>query len=131
MDLAHASPSGEVLDAAVDRYAEFSFLAGLCFYYRQWPLAMAIVQAALLGSMLVSYSQAKMEAMRVDTLRCWMRRPERAVYLGGGAFPSPLITVWIEGADIPRIICCSRRFGWLRSSATPPPSIASWPCMRS
>jgi phosphatidylglycerophosphate synthase len=30
-----ASDAGEVLDAAVDRYAEFFFLAGLYVYYRQ------------------------------------------------------------------------------------------------
>jgi hypothetical protein len=34
---------------------------------------MAIMQAALLGSMLVSYSQAKAEVMQIDASRCWMR----------------------------------------------------------
>jgi CDP-diacylglycerol--glycerol-3-phosphate 3-phosphatidyltransferase len=97
-----ASEAGEVLDAAVDRYAEFFFLAGLCVYYRHWLGAMVILQAALLGSMLVSYSQAKAEALHIETSRCWMRRPERAVYLGGGAFLSPLVTVWLEpGAPHP------------------------------
>jgi phosphatidylglycerophosphate synthase len=94
-----ASKAGEVLDAAVDRYAEFFFLAGLCVYYRPRLWAMVIMQAALLGSMLVSYSQAKAEAMHIDTSRCWMRRPERAVYLGGGAFLSPLVTVWLEAGE--------------------------------
>ena len=94
-----ASRAGEVLDAAADRYAEFFFLAGLCFFYRQRPWAMAVVLAALLGSMLVSYSQAKAEALQIDTGRCWMRRPERVLYLGGGAFLSPLVTVWLEAGD--------------------------------
>ena len=94
-----ASEAGEVLDAAVYRYAEFCFLTGLCFYYRHAPWAMVLVQAALLGSMLVSYSQAKAEAMHVDVPRGWMRRPERAAYLGSGAFLSPIVTVWLEAGD--------------------------------
>jgi len=91
-----ASDAGEVLDAAVDRYTEFLFLAGMTIYYRDRLWAMALVQAALVGSMLVSYSQAKAEAMHVTTTRSWMRRPERAVYLGGGAFLSPIVTAWLE-----------------------------------
>lgn len=94
-----ASDAGEVLDAAVDRYTEFFFLAGLCIYYRFEPWAMVLVQAALLGSFLVSYSQAKAEALQINIPKGWMRRPERAAYLGGGAFLSPVITVWFEAGD--------------------------------
>ncbi|MBI3543544.1 MAG: CDP-alcohol phosphatidyltransferase family protein [Deltaproteobacteria bacterium] len=94
-----ASDAGEVLDAAVDRYTEFFFLAGLCVYYRHEPWAMVLVQAALLGSFLVSYSQAKAEALQCDIPKGWMRRPERAAYLGGGAFLSPIVTVWLEAGD--------------------------------
>lgn len=94
-----ASEAGEVLDAAVDRYTEFVFLAGLCLYYRQQWWAMSLVLAALLGSMLVSYSQAKAEAIHADVSRAWMRRPERAVYLGGAAFLSPVVTGWLEGGS--------------------------------
>lgn len=95
-----ASDSGEVLDAAVDRYTEVFFLAGLCVYYRFEPWAMVLVQAALLGSFMVSYSQAKAEALNVHSIpKGWMRRPERAAYLGGGAFLSPLITNWFEAGQ--------------------------------
>lgn len=94
-----ASEAGEVLDAAVDRYTEFFFLAGLTIYYRHAPWAMVLVQAALLGSLLVSYSQAKAEAMQMEIPKGWMRRPERAVYLGGGAFLSPILTNWLEAGD--------------------------------
>ena len=94
-----ASDAGEVLDAAVDRYTEFFLLAGLCIYYRHEPWAMVLVQGALLGSFLVSYSQAKAEALHVDIPKGWMRRPERAAYLGGGAFLSPVVTVWLEAGD--------------------------------
>jgi phosphatidylglycerophosphate synthase len=92
-----ASESGEVLDAAADRYAEFCFLAGSCIHYRQDLAEMLVVLTALLGSMLVSYSQAKAEAMQVDLPRAWMRRPERTVYLGASAFLSPLAPTWSGG----------------------------------
>jgi CDP-diacylglycerol---glycerol-3-phosphate 3-phosphatidyltransferase len=94
-----ASDAGEVLDAVVDRYSEFFFLAGLCIYYRHEPWAMVLVEGAMLGTWLVSYSQAKAEAMQVRVPSGWMRRPERAAYLGSGAFLSPIVTVWFEAGD--------------------------------
>lgn len=91
-----ASDSGEVLDAAVDRYTEFFFLAGLTFYYRNTPWALLLVQLALLGSYMVSYSQAKAEAFGLEAPKGLMRRPERAVYLSSGAFLSSALTPWLE-----------------------------------
>jgi phosphatidylinositol phosphate synthase len=85
-----ASEAGEVLDAAVDRYSEFFFLAGLCIWYRSDVGAMVLVLTALLGSFMVSYSQAKADAMQVRIPAYWMRRPERVSYLGGAALLSPL-----------------------------------------
>jgi len=94
-----ASDAGEVLDAAVDRYTEFFLLGGFCIYYRSEPWAMVLVLAALLGSFLVSYSQAKAEAMQINIPKGWMRRPERAAYLGGGAFLAPIVTNWLEAGE--------------------------------
>jgi CDP-diacylglycerol--glycerol-3-phosphate 3-phosphatidyltransferase len=76
-----ASEAGEVLDAAVDRYVEFFFLAGLVVYYREYWMVLLIVLAATLGAFMVSYSTAKAEAMGVPPPRGAMRRAERAVYL--------------------------------------------------
>jgi phosphatidylglycerophosphate synthase len=91
-----ASDAGEVLDAAIDRYAEFFLLAGLTVYYRFNPWAMALALSALLGSFMVSYSQAKAEAMGTEVPKGWMRRPERAVYMGVGTFLGPLLVDWFE-----------------------------------
>ncbi len=91
-----ASDAGEVLDAAVDRYTEFFFLGGVCIYYRFEPWAMVLTLFALMGSILVSYSQAKAEALKTEIPKGWMRRPERATYLGAGAFLSPLFAFWFE-----------------------------------
>ncbi len=90
------SATGELLDATVDRYAEFFFLAGLIFYYRAHPALQMLALAALAGSFMVSYSSAKAEALNTEPPRGNMRRPERAVYLGGGALLSAITIPWLE-----------------------------------
>jgi phosphatidylglycerophosphate synthase len=90
------SDSGEVLDAAVDRYVEFFFLSGLIIYYREIPVLQVLALLALLGSFMVSYSTTKAEALNVDPPKGSMRRPERAVYLTLGAALSTLTISWLE-----------------------------------
>ncbi len=95
-----SSDSGEVLDAAIDRYVEFLFLLGLMEFFRgsrEWFLLSAL---ALLGSFMVSYSTAKAEALQVKPPRGMMRRTERAVYLILGAVLTPLAQWW-SGSDTP------------------------------
>jgi CDP-diacylglycerol--glycerol-3-phosphate 3-phosphatidyltransferase len=89
-----ASDSGEVLDATVDRYVEFTFLGGLAIYDHDRPLRLAIALAAILGSFMVSYATAKGEAMGVEVPRGAMRRPERAAYLTLGAGLCPFTAYW-------------------------------------
>lgn len=91
-----ASEVGELLDATVDRYAEFFFLAGLIVYYHAHPALQMLALAALLGSFMVSYSTAKAEALNTEPPRGNMRRPERAVYLGAGAALSAITIPWLE-----------------------------------
>lgn len=91
-----ASDAGEVLDAAVDRYAEFFFLAGLVVYYRPVPTLLVLALAALCGSFMVSYSTAKAEALNVKLPKGGLRRPERAVLLTLGAALSPITIPWLE-----------------------------------
>lgn len=85
-----ASEAGEVLDASVDRYVEFFFLAGLIYYYHEIPSLVMLCLAALLGSFMVSYSTAKAEALQVTPPRGNMRRSERALYLTLGAIVAPI-----------------------------------------
>ncbi|MDR3606335.1 MAG: CDP-alcohol phosphatidyltransferase family protein [Oligoflexia bacterium] len=97
-----ASDAGEVLDAAVDRYAEFFFLGGLVIYYREVPVLMVLTLLALAGSFMVSYSTAKAEALHVEAPKGSMRRPERALYLILGAALSPVtIPVFEATSDFP------------------------------
>jgi phosphatidylglycerophosphate synthase len=85
-----ASNAGEVFDAAVDRYQEFFFLAGLAYYFREEPAALVLTLLALAGSFMVSYGTAKAEALQVESPRGAMRRVERAVYLGAGVIFVPV-----------------------------------------
>lgn len=91
-----SSDAGEVLDTAVDRYAEFFFLGGLTIYYREIPFLMVLCLLALAGSFMVSYSSAKAEALQVSPPKGSMRRPERAIYLILGATLSPVTIPWFE-----------------------------------
>ncbi len=91
-----SSEAGEVLDASVDRYAEFFFISGLVVYYREIPALQIIALLALAGSFMVSYSTAKAEALHIDPPKGRMRRPERALYLTLGAALSPITIPWFE-----------------------------------
>jgi phosphatidylglycerophosphate synthase len=92
-----ASDAGEVLDAAVDRYVEFFFLAGLVIYYREFALFQLVALAALAGSFMVSYSTAKAEALHIPPPPGIMRRPERAFYLTLGAALSTFSIPQLDG----------------------------------
>ena len=92
-----ASDAGEVLDAAVDRYVEFAFLAGCALYLRASPALLTLALAALLGSFMVSYSTAKADALSVDLPPGGMRRPTRAVYLTAGTALSALLAALNPG----------------------------------
>lgn len=90
-----ASDAGETLDATVDRYVEFFFLAGLGVFYRGQVFALGLVLLALLGSIMVSYGTAKAEALQVEPPRGAMRRAERAVYLTAGVAFAPIAGFWL------------------------------------
>jgi CDP-diacylglycerol--glycerol-3-phosphate 3-phosphatidyltransferase len=91
------SARGELLDAAIDRYTEFAFIAGFVVYARESPVQIAIALLALLASFMISYASAKAEALHADTPRGLMRRHERAVYLITAAGLTPLLGPVIHG----------------------------------
>ena len=82
---------GELLDAAVDRYTEFAFLAGLVIFLRDSWWQMALALGATLASFMVSYASAKAEALQVAAPRGLMRRHERSIYLIAGVGLVPLV----------------------------------------
>ncbi len=72
---------GAYVDSVTDRYAELLVFAGLAWYYRS-TFVLALVLAALAGSMMVSYARARGEGLGVDGKVGTMQRPERLFYLG-------------------------------------------------
>ena len=89
------SRRGALLDAVVDRYTEFAFLAGLVFFYRDDGALVGVVLAALLATYTLSYATAKAEALHVEPPRGVMQRHERAVLLVAGAGLSSLLGGWL------------------------------------
>ena len=77
-----ASDAGEVFDAAVDRYSEFFFLAGIAVYYRTHWMVLVLTLASrarqLHGQL---HARPRPRRMSVRPPRGAMRRAERAVYL--------------------------------------------------
>jgi phosphatidylglycerophosphate synthase len=99
-----ASDAGEVLDAAVDRYAELFFFGGIAIHERLDPIALLLTLAATAGAIMVSYSTAKAEALQVPPPRGAMRRQERAVYLVVGVALVPIVAAVCARAGLPALI---------------------------
>ncbi|HMD62266.1 MAG TPA: CDP-alcohol phosphatidyltransferase family protein [Opitutaceae bacterium] len=92
----HASSSGAILDSVLDRYAEFLLFAGFIVAFRHNVRVQLLAFAALTGSMLVTYSTAKAEALRLEPPRGLMKRSERMACLVLGLALAPISTRWVE-----------------------------------
>jgi phosphatidylglycerophosphate synthase len=100
------SDRGELLDAAVDRYTEFAFLAGLVIFLRSSEWQMGLALAATLASFMVSYASAKAEALQVTPPRGLMRRHERSTYLIAGIGLTPLVGPALVAHGLPYVTTC-------------------------
>ncbi len=94
-----ASDAGEMLDATVDRYADALGFIGLAIFYRDSDWRLAVVIAALVGSMMVSYVRAKGEALGISLPPGLMRRPERIAYLTLALLLGPTVSSWLVPND--------------------------------
>lgn len=74
---------GAVLDSTTDRYAEFFVFGGMVYYYAVHSefLLMMISYAAIMGSILVSYTRAKGEIEQLNMKGGLMSRLERYLFL--------------------------------------------------
>ncbi len=74
-----ASPYGKFIDSTLDRFVEtFAFL-GFAWYLRGTPYGGFLAAAAICGSLLVSYAQARGETVGVNRTGGLMQRAERLV----------------------------------------------------
>lgn len=96
--------SGAFLDSTVDRYSEMVVLLGALVYYltrssaAPESLTAVLIFLALGGSLLVSYTRARAEAIGIGCEVGIAERPERLVILIIGALLGPAafrVAIWI------------------------------------
>jgi CDP-diacylglycerol--glycerol-3-phosphate 3-phosphatidyltransferase len=87
------SPFGAFLDSTLDRYSESVTFLALAYFYSQdagTRLFLVLIFVIMVGSMMVSYTKARAEGLRIEVQAGWLQRPERVFLLIFG-----LITGWI------------------------------------
>lgn len=97
-------PSGAVLDSLLDRYVEFFVLMGVIVHFIHSTELVVLTFCALFGSLLVTYSTAKAEALRMRVPRGFMKRPERMAYLIVGFLVTPLFPFYDVSTLVPVMI---------------------------
>jgi CDP-diacylglycerol--glycerol-3-phosphate 3-phosphatidyltransferase len=90
-----SSDYGAFLDSTLDRFAETFVFLGLAWYFRTWPAAGLFCLLALAGSLLVSYTRARGQAVGVDFNKGLMQRAERIVLLSAAALFDAPVTAWL------------------------------------
>jgi CDP-diacylglycerol--glycerol-3-phosphate 3-phosphatidyltransferase len=84
---------GAFLDSVMDRYSEAVTLIGLMVFYTTQPgasLNILLLAATLAGSLMVSYTRARAEAVNIECKEGFFQRTERIVVLIIG-----LLTGWM------------------------------------
>lgn len=85
-----ASKFGSFYDSTLDRVSEIVVFLGLLSLYNQYGRELAdvwmvyVIVLAMGGSLMVSYTRARAEALGLDCSVGFMQRAERVVLLGGG-----------------------------------------------
>lgn len=87
-----ASTYGEFIDSTLDRFGETFTFAGVAWYLSGTAWTTAVVVLAIGGSLLVSYTRARGEALGVAPTGGLAQRAERLVLLAFGALLDPTAT---------------------------------------
>lgn len=75
---------GAFFDSSIDRYSESVVLIALIYYYSaasSRPLEPVLIAVTLVGSLMVSYTRARAEALGVECKVGLLQRPERVILL--------------------------------------------------
>ena len=95
-----ASKFGSFYDSTLDRVSEIVVYFSLYAYFRPlssfWWVGYVVI-AAMVGSLMVSYTRAKAEALGVDCKVGLMQRAERVVLLGVGGMLVPVVRAVAPG----------------------------------
>lgn len=95
-----ASKFGSFYDSTLDRVSEIVVYFSLYAYFRPLPnfwWVGYVVILAMVGSLMVSYTRAKAEALGVECKVGTMQRPERVVLLGVGGLLIPVFELIAPG----------------------------------
>lgn len=93
---AQSSTFGAFLDSTLDRYSESVTFLALAYFYSgvpgsQW--ALMLIFLTVVGSLMVSYTRARAEALNIECKEGWMQRPERIALLIIGLFTGWMLPV--------------------------------------
>jgi CDP-diacylglycerol--glycerol-3-phosphate 3-phosphatidyltransferase len=107
---------GSFLDSSLDRLSDMVVLLGIIIFYSRNTaqhsiLYVTLAGVALIGSVLVSYSTARSEALGVKANVGFLQRPERIVLLIIGA-----LSTWDWNSDCILQTGCRKCFGYLPSA---------------
>jgi CDP-diacylglycerol---glycerol-3-phosphate 3-phosphatidyltransferase len=100
-----SSRFGAFIDSVTDRYAEFFYFSGLLLWLVETGdrTHLLVLLAALMGSVMVSYTRARAESLIGSCEVGIMERPERMVVLIAGSlfgFVKPALWILAFGANL-------------------------------
>ena len=88
-----SSAFGAFYDSIIDRYSELFMFLGICYFLISQDYFMSSLFAfvALIGSIMVSYTRSRAEALGIDCSIGMMQRPARVVTIGMAAMVCGII----------------------------------------
>ncbi len=89
---------GALLDSTLDRYSEAVVFTGLTWFYLSTGryLEVMLIAAALVGSLMVSYTRARAEGLGLQCKGGWLTRFERVLLTAGGLITGLVLPMlWI------------------------------------
>jgi CDP-diacylglycerol--glycerol-3-phosphate 3-phosphatidyltransferase len=93
-----SSTFGAFLDSTLDRYSESVTLIALAYHYAgqaQSRLYVMLILLTVVGSLMVSYTRARAEALNVECKEGWLQRPERVFLLIVALLFNGLFAGWL------------------------------------
>jgi CDP-diacylglycerol---glycerol-3-phosphate 3-phosphatidyltransferase len=130
-----SSVFGSFYDSTLDRISEIAVFVGIFSLYGgghpdfEYPWMVYTVALAMAGSLMVSYTRARAEALGVDCNVGMMQRPERVVLIGvssllfGGAWNGAVLTLVLLVMAVMTNLTTVQRIIWVyrHTERTPAP----------
>ena len=123
-----SSTFGAFLDSTLDRYSESVIFLALVYYYSatggsQW--ALILVFLTVVGSLMVSYTRARAEALNIECKEGWLQRPERIALLIIGLISGWVIPVLVIMAVLTNFTAIQRIYQvyWKIQANEQPPKV--------